>query len=398
MSVPRSVPLTEIIGKNGLICDGDWIESKDQDPSGDVRLIQLMDIGVGEYLNKSKRYLTSANAAALKCTFLEENDLLLARMPDPVGRTCIFPGDAMPCVTAVDVCIIRPDREVADFRWLNHYLNSAPFSREIDRFVKGTTRQRISRSNLGRIKIPLPTLAEQRRIAAILDKAEALRANRRDAVSRVECFIKALFDSLFGDPLKNNMKWQVTLLKDACSEINDCPHSTPQWTSEGVVCLRTSNLSAGGWDWTDKRFVSEATYRERSSRGHLESGDIVLSREGTVGIAAIVPNDLRACMGQRLVQVKTSPRLLTPEFTLRFLLHVLAPERIGKSMVGSTSQHLNVKELRSLKMPIPPLELQHQFASAMKAAVHLHSRCETSVSSLDVLFASLQHRAFRGEL
>src|SRR5437016_728888 len=95
----------DLIGFDGVFCDGDWVESKDQDPLGDVRLIQLADVGDGAYRNRSKRFLTAAKATELSCTFIEQGDLLVARMPDPLGRVCIFPGDAKPSVTVVDVCI-----------------------------------------------------------------------------------------------------------------------------------------------------------------------------------------------------------------------------------------------------------------------------------------------------
>jgi type I restriction enzyme, S subunit len=91
-----------------LLVDGDWVESKDQDPSGEVRLIQLTDIGVGKFLNRSARFLTSTTARRLRCTYLRPGDLLIARMPDPIGRACIFPDMGTPCVTAVDVAILRP--------------------------------------------------------------------------------------------------------------------------------------------------------------------------------------------------------------------------------------------------------------------------------------------------
>src|SRR3989304_9218202 len=97
----------ELIDSDGVFVDGDWVESKDQDIKGGVRLIQLADIGDGIYRNRSNRYLTYAKAVELGCTFLKPNDVLIARMPDPLGRACIFPGDSKLSVTAVDVCIVR---------------------------------------------------------------------------------------------------------------------------------------------------------------------------------------------------------------------------------------------------------------------------------------------------
>lgn len=164
-----------LISQEGLFADGDWVESKDQDPDGEVRLVQLADIGAGVFINKSSRFMTMEKAKLLRCTFLEPGDILIARMPDPIGRACIFPGLAMPSVTVVDVCIIRPMSEDVNSRWLMHIINSNKFNNNILQFVTGTTRQRISRSNLAKLDIPVPPIAEQKRIAAILDKADSLR-------------------------------------------------------------------------------------------------------------------------------------------------------------------------------------------------------------------------------
>ena len=81
------------LSEHGLFVDGNWVESKDQDPEGDVRLVQLADIGIGRFRDRSSRFMTTEKAEELRCTFLEPGDLLIARMPDPIGRACIFPGD-----------------------------------------------------------------------------------------------------------------------------------------------------------------------------------------------------------------------------------------------------------------------------------------------------------------
>jgi type I restriction enzyme S subunit len=95
-----------------LLVDGDWIETKDQDPNGDVRLIQLADVGIGRFLNRSARFLTSQKAKQLNCTYLKPSDILIARMPDPIGRACIFPDVGHPCITAVDVAILRARQDI----------------------------------------------------------------------------------------------------------------------------------------------------------------------------------------------------------------------------------------------------------------------------------------------
>ncbi|MEX8520425.1 MAG: restriction endonuclease subunit S [Leptothrix sp. (in: b-proteobacteria)] len=162
--------LPDLISHNGVFIDGDWIESKDQDPSGDVRLIQLADIGDGRYVNKSNRFLAHQKAIDLGCTILKIGDVLIARMPDPLGRACIFPGDNKLAVTVVDVCVVRGQQEHFDRSWLMYFINSSEFRSDIHSLQSGSTRKRISRGNLSTLKLPIPPRAEQTRIVAKLEE------------------------------------------------------------------------------------------------------------------------------------------------------------------------------------------------------------------------------------
>jgi type I restriction enzyme S subunit len=170
--VGRVTTLAGLIS-DGLFVDGDWVETKDQDPNGEVRLIQLADIGDGTFRDRSSRYLTLAKARELRCTFLEPGDILIARMPQPLGRACLFPGVGQPAVTAVDVCIVRPNSRRVHPGWLVGMINAPQFRLAMTQFVRGTTRQRISRTNLGRLTMPVPELNEQAAIARQLEKIKA---------------------------------------------------------------------------------------------------------------------------------------------------------------------------------------------------------------------------------
>lgn len=163
-----SAPLRSLVG-NGILTDGDWVESKDQDPAGEVRLTQLADVGVFRFLDRSDRWLTEDAAARLKCTFLKEDDILIARMPNPIGRACLVPPGLGQAVTVVDVAILRASREVADPRFLNYALNSYSVHHQIVAYQTGGTRKRISRKNLEKVLVPLPPLTVQQDIAAQLD-------------------------------------------------------------------------------------------------------------------------------------------------------------------------------------------------------------------------------------
>jgi restriction endonuclease S subunit len=157
------------IADDGVFVDGDWVESNDQDPTGNVRLTQLADVGVGEFRNRSDRWMRFDQAERLKVTFLKEGDLLIARMPEPLGRCCQFPKLDNPAVTVVDVAILRLDSVQATPRFVMWALNCPKIHDEIEMLSSGTTRRRISRKKLGTIQIPLPPLEEQRRIVDVLE-------------------------------------------------------------------------------------------------------------------------------------------------------------------------------------------------------------------------------------
>ncbi|OGP95921.1 MAG: hypothetical protein A2157_11940 [Deltaproteobacteria bacterium RBG_16_47_11] len=162
--------ISDLVGKAGVFVDGDWVESKDQDPNGDVRLIQLADIGDGEYKNKSARFLSYKKALDLGCTFLDKGDVLIARMPDPLVRACIFPGDQKKAVTAVDVAIVRPANDEFNNRWLMHFVNAPAFRAAVSSMQSGSTRKRISRRNLARIVLPVPPRKKQDQIVDEVEK------------------------------------------------------------------------------------------------------------------------------------------------------------------------------------------------------------------------------------
>ena len=161
----------DVVTSGGIFTDGDWVESKDQDPNGDVRLIQLADIGDSSFLDKSSRFLTRAKAHALNCTFLAKGDLLVARMPEPLGRCCIFLLDGVEkYVTVVDVCLIRLGTSSIASKYVMYVINSPRTRTAIEALKSGSTRKRISRRNLSRVEIPLAPQNEQLRIVGKIDQ------------------------------------------------------------------------------------------------------------------------------------------------------------------------------------------------------------------------------------
>jgi type I restriction enzyme S subunit len=301
-------------------------------------------------------------------------------------------------INSIDVAInqdlkaLKP-KTMIDTRYLLHAILSR--AKEIQSHGKGATVQGITIERLRAIQIPLPPLEAQRRTAAILDKAQDLSLRTRLSNQLASSLIESEMIQRFDRPGRLQSQSTLLTLVDAGVTVIDCPHSTPQWTEDGKICLRTSNLGKGDWIWQDTRHISDDDFLERSRRAPVEPGDIILSREGTVGIAAIVTSDMEVCMGQRLVQLKLDTRRLMPEYLLAQLLYLLKPQRISHAMTGSTSKHINVKDLRELKVHCPPIQEQLDFENFCDSAKKLRSRICILGQKSDVLSRSIQMASFK---
>lgn len=176
--------------------DGDWIESKDQSESG-IRLIQLADIGDGYFINKSKRFINEDTFKRLHCFEVFPNDILLARMPDPIGRSCVLPQLEERCITAVDVCIIRVDRTKHNIKYINYLINTPIFRKTVIEQSSGTTRQRISRSNLEKMSIPLPSNKIQDSIAENITQTEDIILTLQKQIEVSQQIKQELIDKIY---------------------------------------------------------------------------------------------------------------------------------------------------------------------------------------------------------
>lgn len=389
------VTLLDTLASAEVFVDGDWVESKDQDPEGDVRLVQLADVGDGEYVDKSDRFLTSAKARELRCTFLRPGDVLVARMPDPLGRACIFPGDPKPSVTVVDVCIIRPDPQKHDARWLMHCLNAPDCRNQIAGYATGTTRSRISRGNLGKVKIFLPPLPEQRRIAEILDKADALRAKRRAALAQLDTLTQSIFLDMFGDPIANPRNWPTKKLAAMGSLDRGVsrhrPRNAPELLGGPYPFVQTGDVAnCGGYIRTYSATYSEAGLRQSKM---WPAGTLCITIAANIAKTGILTFD--ACFPDSVVGFRADEPG-TVEFVRSWLSFLQAS--LEDKAPESAQKNINLEILRRLEVPAPDVPLRVEFARRIEAVESLKGNQRDAQSGLDALFNSLQHRAFRGEL
>jgi type I restriction enzyme S subunit len=341
-------------------------------------------------ITETEETITELAVIESSAKFIPKGALLVAMYGATIGRVAKLGIDA---TSNQAVCHILPDKSLADTQYMFHALQA-----QVPHWlVKGVggAQPNISQEIIKNTVIPLPPLEEQRRIAAILDQSKVLSLKSRLSNELASSLIESEMIQRFGRPGSNQARSDCLSLVDAGVSVIDCPHSTPKWTEEGKVCLRTSNLGKGNWIWQDTRRISDHDFHERSRRAPLEPGDIVLSREGTVGIAAIVSYGMEVCMGQRLVQLKLDASCLLPEYLLAQLLCLLKPDRISHAMTGSTSKHINVKDLRELKIYCPPLQEQREFEAFCKSAKMLRAKIVALGEKSELLERSIQAASFK---
>lgn len=425
--------LNELQAQGGVFADGDWIESKDQDPNGRNRLLQLADIGDGRFIDKSSRYVNDETFDRLNCTALEEGDILLARMPDPLGRACLMPRLPQRCLTVVDVAVFRSGSRDISHRWLMHTLNASPIREEISRNASGTTRKRIARGKLAELKVPVPPAAEQKRIAqkldALLAQVDTLKA-RIDAIPallkrfRMSILTAATSGTTFdGSSVITNQseaKGSSFMLNDETFDlpkgwshapVDSVLHSARRLcygvvqpgseVESGVDMIRVCDIEDGTIAWNDlRKIASEVDDEYRRSR--VQRGDVLMSIVGSIGRAAIVREDRPVNIARAVARLSVDQSQLTPEWLFLWLTSPKVQWWLVSSSREVARKTLNLKELSELPVPLPPREVQAEIVRRVEQLFAYTDQLEAKVAAakqrIDALTQSLLAKAFRGEL
>ena len=205
-----------------FISDGDWIEKKDQSLSG-IRLVQTGNIGIGEYKDKpnNAHFISEDTFKRLKCTEIFENDILISRLPEPLGRSCIIPNLKTRMITAVDCSIVRLKEDIILSEWFKYYTMSNKYFRQIKEQSSGTTRQRITRKKLEKFNIPITTLDEQRRIVSYLDSSFKLIDEIKNKALKSLTEAKALFQSALAEAMEPKEGWEEKTLGEVSENIKN---------------------------------------------------------------------------------------------------------------------------------------------------------------------------------
>lgn len=258
----------------------------------------------------------------------------------------------------------------------------------------GATMKHITKGPFERTGIPVPTLAEQERIVKLLDEADELRKLRAKADRRTADLIPALFHEMFGDETGENSK----PLGEVCLKITDGVHITPTYVNDGVPFLRVTDIQSEEINWNSVKYIPQREYEEITRRVKPEQGDVLYSKNGTIGIAKEISWGRPFAYFVSLALLKPNRTTLNPTFLTSWLNTPDAlRQAIGHSKTGTvTNLHLN--EIKKMRIPCPSMDTQLSFVRRVKEIRGMEAEQAKSKTRLDALFQSLLHQAFAGEL
>ena len=293
------------------------------------------------------------------------------------------------CMGADGVKVLRPKVE-ADVKYLYHYLRQVRLTDGgYDRHFK----------YLKRCEIVVPPLVEQRRIASILDRAETLRSQRRAALALLDELPQAIFLDLFGDPLTNAHNYPVKPLSEVIDPNRPITYGIlmpgPN-QRDGVKYVRVVDMRHNGIELSAIRKTTHVISQEYR-RSILKPDDLIMSIRGHVGRLAVVPKELD---GANITQ--DTARLAVKGQSPLFVRELLRTQSVQRWMASRTKgmavRGINLGDIKQMPIMLPPRLSQDEFARRVAAVEQLRSSQRKSLATLDELFASLQHRAFAGEL
>src|SRR5215217_5202577 len=320
-----------------------------------------------------------------------------------VGATAGKINLAIDCAIGRSVAAIRPEPAKLDTSYLHHFLATQVLS--LRARSQGLAQGVITKDMIAELEISLPPLDEERRIAAILDKADALRQKRKRAIALLDSLTQSIFLEMFGDGIHGPRKFPLSRLQDLCAESDDIrcgPFGTQlnrnEFTEDGIPLWGIKQVNAG-FKIPTVEYVSNNKARQLSNYD-LRPGDLVMTRKGTIGNCAVYPNDFPAgIMHSDLLRIRLNPVICDPLFlTCQLHLSRDVEQQIKLISGGAIMAGINVGKLKQLRVILPDISLQQEFARVVFTIEGIRSSFVMGLKELNDNFASLQHRAFSGQL
>ena len=326
---------------------------------------------------------------------LRRGDIVFARTGATTGKSFLI-GDCPENAVFASYLIRVRLREVADPGYVSHFFQTADYWGQITKSARGAAQPGGNATTLKALQVPLPPLAEQKRIAGILDAADALRAKRRESLAQLDTLLQSTFLDMFGDPVTNPMGWEEQQVDDICRLVRGSsprPKGDPQFYGGPVPRLMVGDITRDGFWVTPK--IDSLTEAGAAKSRPVPAGTVVMAVSGDVGVVATV--QVPCCVHDGFVAFLDLDENAVDSRFFMFQFHFLKMTH-ERRKAGAIFQNLTTKDIKAMRLPTPPLELQRSFARTVDSVGKHMDLVDTHLDELDTLFASLQSRAFRGDL
>lgn len=392
MTSVAQVPLGDLMATK----TGSVDPSKHADEVFDLYSIPAYDQGAPE--------VAEGSAIGSSKQIVEPRDVLLSKIVPHIRRTWVVGEDrCRRLIASGEWIVFRSPR--AEPGYLRQVLRSDPFHVQFMQTVAGVggSLLRARPAQVARIEIPLPPLPEQRRIAAILDQADALRAKRREALAQLDSLTQSIFIETFGDPAGNPLGWPQTCLGELMQSGPQNGLYKPSTNyGSGTPILRIDAFYDGAVTKLATLKRVRVTAEEVRVFG-LTAEDVVINRVNSIeylGKSALIPALQEPTVFEsNMMRFRVAPKRVLPTYLVAFLQTPFIKEQIRAASKDAVNQSsINQQDVKAFKINVPPLTVQQTFATRIQAIESLKATHRAAQAESDALFASLQHRAFSGGL
>jgi len=372
--------------------------SKDK---GGIPLTRIETISDGTIDFSKVGYADIFSLSGLEEYLVQEGDILMSHINSVkhLGKVAIFDSSDKQMIHAMNLLLLRTN-EYLNAKFAYYYFTSKGFKSDLSRIIKRAVNQAsFSTSNFKNLQIPLPPLATQRRIAEVLDKADAIRKRSKKMLEKYDQLAQSAFLEMFGDPVTNEKGWETQFGENVLAKcsvgvvIKPASHYAPK----GVLALRSLNVKANSFDLTDTVYFKSESHH-KLSKSILKENDVVIVRTGITGTAAVIPKYLEGANCIDLIITRPEESKLNPFYFSCFLNSERGKQLVTGKEVGGIHKHFNVGAMKKLEMPIPPLNLQNEFELRFKHIQQQKKQARAELDRAETLYQSLLQRAFTGEL
>ena len=354
-----------------------------------IRVIRITNVQKGFIEDNSPAFYPITEKENLKDYELYENDLLIS-LTGNVGRVALLSKEMLPAALNQRVGCIRIRDKNLLISYLFTFLNSDKFESDCIYSARGIAQKNMSTEWLKNYLIPLPPIEVQIKIANNLNTCAKIIKKHNKQLNNFDLLIKSRFIEMFGD----NQTLEFQTLENICSIITDGTHQPPKFTTTGIPFLFVSNIAGNKITYETEKFISERTYEELYKRTPIEIGDVLLSTVGSYGHPAIVETDNKFLFQRHIAYLKPKKDFINSIYFHGALLSPDAQKQIEERVKGIAQKTLNLSEIRKIKIPVPPLSLQNDFATFVQQIDKSKFAVQKSLEKTEILYKSLMQTYF----